>query len=106
MTVLTMKQLELLVGEGSCNEQAHTANRHVPVYEAPLRQKTTRERIYEAVAKSDGAVTRAQIAKAVGIRKSTWLCSVIEGLVSDGYLHRTQSHWVNGVVMFWYEAVR
>lgn len=101
-----MHQLMLLVGEGDCNEQAHTPSRDVPVYAAPLRQKTTRERIYEACVKANGAVTRAQIAKAIGIRKSTWLCSVIESLVSDGYLHRTQSHWVNGVVMFYYEAVR
>lgn len=111
MTAYTIPQLEALarmtqtVEQGGRNEKARESMRNVPSREVPLAQKTVRERIYAYAIKSDGAVTRGDIAKALKLKKSTWLNGVIEGLVSDGYLTREHDCWKNGMVMYRYRAI-
>lgn len=68
------------------------------------RQPSIQERIYTAVQDAGGGVTRADIARAVGLKKTPHLIALIEGMVTDGLLHRVQDYWRNGVVMYRYEV--
>jgi len=92
----------LLVGEGSFFAASRDGGRLVTFSREPSLQ----ERIYRFVADSGRAVTRAEIAKALGLVKATWLNKHIEALVAEGYLQRQQGTWTNGVVMYRYEVKR
>ena len=102
MTVYTMETLKLLVaGKGSRSVQECTQNRNIPL---PDFRVDIRRDIYSAVIKANRPMTRAEIAKAVGRKKTTWLTERIEACVADGLLTRSQSYWKNGVVMYFYAA--
>jgi hypothetical protein len=104
MTVYTMDQLRTLVGQGGGNKPSQHLNDDVTLQRPMLAEKHVRERIYDFVIQSGGAVNRDEIAKGLKLKKTPWLLNHIEQLVSDGYLHRTQGYWKNGVVMYWYEV--
>lgn len=107
VTTFTMTQLEALaasIEQGTGNEQARESSRNVPSHRPPLAHKTVRQRIYDYAIRRGGAVTRAEIATALKLRKSTWLNGVIERMVTDGYLTREHDYWKNGMVMYRYRA--
>lgn len=85
----------LLVGRG---ESSREDSLHVKF----SREASLGERIYRIVWQSGGAVSRADIAKALGVRKSSWLNGHIESLVNRGYLTRTHRLQPNGVVKYLY----
>lgn len=105
MTSYTLQDLERLV-QGGSNDTSRNQGDHDTSHQPPLAPAHIRTRIYNAVVKANGVVSRADIAKALGVKKTPWLLQSIEGLVSDGYLTRTQTIRANGVVMFWYEVKR
>lgn len=72
--------------------------------DAVLAPRHPRERIWEFVALSSGAVSRTQIAKGLGYKKAPWINAHIESLVADGWLERGHTIRPGGAVMFWYRA--
>lgn len=102
---MRIEELERLVaaqqaGQGNSHHTSRDSQGNVTFH----RQPTPQERVYNAVLEAGRAVTRGDIAKALGLRKTPWLNGVIEGLVADGYLTRTHGTWKNGVVMYLYEV--
>lgn len=106
MTTLDLRAMprdergRLLVGEGS----GYDTSRYQYGHDTFPHEPTIRERIYAVVLASGGAVSRTQIAKALGLRKTPWLISSIESLVMDGYLGRQHHAWKNGALMYLYEV--
>ena len=102
--VYTIETLERLLSEGGRDNTSQNHNGHDTSHVPPLAPAHIRSRIYRVVLDATEAVSRAQIAKALKIKKTPWLLQAIEGLVSDGYLTRSQSIRPNGVVMYWYKV--
>lgn len=109
MATLNLREVERdergkLVEQGSGNAPERASVGNVPVRSIPSFKIDIKREIYIAVMNAGGVVTRQQIAKLVGRKKTTWLNQQIEELVADGFLYRHQSQWKNGVVMFFYEV--
>lgn len=96
----------ILTGESGSHVTSQDANSHVTSRDVVLAPDPIRAIIWKFAALSGRAVSRAEIAKALGRKKSSWINPHIEGLVRDHWLERTQSQRPNGVVMFWYTARR
>lgn len=106
MTVLTMDQLTLLVGEGRRHDTSRDQNGHKTFSNLPSLPETIQQRIYKVVVIANGAVSRADIAKALGLKKTPWFLSALEQLCQDGCLTRSHIIRPNGSVMFYYEVKR
>ncbi len=109
MAHYTMNQLRWLADQaeqGDRNITSRDPSGHVTSRYPSLHQKSIREKIFDVVIKSGGVVSRSEIAKALGIKKTPWLHNNIETLVSDGHLIKHQSLWKNGVAMYYYEAAQ
>jgi hypothetical protein len=107
MTVYTIAQLEHLAQHaGDIHVTYRDRNAHDTSHSAPLSSPDVRTRIYGAVTRAGGAITRAQIAVALGVKKTPWLTDHIERLVTDGYLMKLSGCWRNGALMFWYDVQR
>jgi hypothetical protein len=104
----TMQDLDRLVeakGQGSDRVEARPQSRYVP-YQPPRSKRDIQRAIYNAVYNAGGAVTRRQIAEAIGIKKTTWLEAHIERLVQDCHLVRTATPYRPGMMMYFYEVQR
>ena len=89
-----------LIGQGIFSAPSRDGSRHVTF----SREPTLEERIYTAVWKSGGALSRADIARALGRAKATWLNTRIEAMVSSGQLARRVGAHTNGFAMYFYEV--
>jgi hypothetical protein len=69
-------------------------------------QPTIYARIMDVVIQGDRAMTRLEIARALGLKKTPWLVTAIERLATDGYLTRIESRTPQGVIMWLYEVTR
>lgn len=56
--------------------------------------------------KCDKEVSRGQIAKKLGLKKTGWLHDQIDDLVAAKKLTRRNGTWKNGVLMYWYTVAR
>ena len=90
------------VEAGKRHVTGHDSNGHVTVHPLPDAPLSIEQRIFVAVAQSGRAVTRTDIAKALGLKTTGWIISKIEGMVSDGYLSREHGRHYNGVVKYLY----
>lgn len=88
-------------GSGYVPLPAPTGN--VPARSLPSFVVDIKQEILRAVA-TGGVVTRADIARAVDRKKSTWLIGHIEELVERGHLCKAAGVWKNGVTMYYYEV--
>ena len=108
MTTINLRQIprnadgRLLVGEGTRIVKGQSAIGNVPIVDIPSFQRDIRKDILTAIADHGGAVSRRDIAEALGLRKTTWLNSVIEELVDRGFVTRHHQTWRNGVPMYFY----
>ena len=93
-------------GESDSLTTSHDSLSHETSRDAELAPMHIRAMIWKFVALSNGAVSRAQIAKGIGRKKAGWIDRHIESLVQDHWLDRSQTTRPNGVVMFWYTARR
>lgn len=59
--------------------------------------------IVRALATAEWPLTRAQICKRIARKKAPGVIAIIESMVADGTLERSQSTMPNGVVVFYYE---
>mgnify|MGYP001310787093 CR=1 FL=1 len=88
-------------GGGYVTSQDQSGN--VTYQDAPSFPPTLEQRIWQLCHDAPrGWMTRADIARALGLKKTPWLMTKIEGLVRDGYLVRYQGTWKNGAAQFWY----
>lgn len=94
--------LLLSVEEGSGNITSRDQNGNVTFHALPEARRDIRRDVYKAIADSGRVMSRGDIAKALGLKKTPWLTTVIEGLVVDGYLTKEHGIWKNGVVMYYY----
>ena len=107
MARYTLDQLErLAVGQGdsistSQYQDGADTSRHLI-----WMQPTIYARIMDALIQSDRAITRLEIARALGLKKTPWLVQAIERLVTDGYVTRIESRTPQGVIMWLYEVAR
>jgi hypothetical protein len=90
------------VEKGSDVITSQNQNGSVTFHRLPEARRDIRRDVYTAIADSDGWVTRGDIAKKLGLKKTPWLNGVIEGLVTDGYLHKEFGVWKNGKLVYWY----
>lgn len=75
-------------------------------YVPPPLRRDIRRNIYDVVFAANGAIGRGEIAKLLQLKKTPWLTAAIEGLVTDGYLVKSQDAWRNGCLMYRYEVAR
>lgn len=94
------------IKEGSPYVTAHNQNGHVTSHEIPEAPLTLEQRIYVAVWTSGGAMTRREIAKAVGLKSTGWLNGKIDGMVKDGFMCRNHGTHTNGWIKYEYEVIR
>jgi hypothetical protein len=47
--------------------------------------------------------SRSQIAKSLGLKKTPYITTHIESLVSSGNLIKVEGRWTNGCVMYFYQ---
>lgn len=92
----------LFIEKGKRHVTAHDENGHVTAHPLPDAPLSIEQRIFIAVAQSGRAVTRADIAKALGLKTTGWIISKIEGMVRDGCLNREHGRHYNGVVKYLY----
>lgn len=106
MAQITIEELErLAVGQGP---DAGTYQHHQGIetsHNLVWYQPTISARIMDAV-QQGGAVTRRQIADGLGLKKTPWLVTCIERLVSEGWLTRIEARTPQGVIMWIYEVRR
>jgi hypothetical protein len=104
MARITIEELErLAVGQGQDtgtyrHPEGIETSQHVVWY-----QPTVASRIMNAV-QQGGALTRRQIAEAIGVKKAPWVVQRIEQLVTEGYLTRIEARTPQGVIMWIYEV--
>lgn len=65
----------------------------------------SQERIWQAIAGSDGWLTRSDIAALVGCKKHPAFIRKLEAMVADGVIERAQTTYKNGVLMYVYRVV-
>jgi hypothetical protein len=112
MPEFSMQQLEALVAmeRGELppeppRERGHDTYRYasgINTYNPPTLPRDVRRDIYNAVYSAGGAVSRADIAKALGVKKTPWLCQHIERLVDERFLVRSTEYARNGVIKYKY----
>jgi len=86
------------------NGTSYDANGNVTSHKLPSFVRDYEREIYLFVATSGRAVSRAEISKALGLKKTRWLFDKIDRLVEHGYLTSSHGMWKNGVLMYFYEV--
>ena len=94
------------VKEGSSHVTSYDQNGHVTSHEIPEAPLTLEQRIYVALWQSGRAMTRREIAKALGLKSTGWLNGKIDGMVSDGHMSRNHGTHTNGWVKYEYEVLK
>lgn len=92
------------VEKGRQHVTTHDENGHISSHVLPEAPPTLEQRVFIAVAQSGRAVTRREIAKALGLKSTGWLNGKIDGMVNDGLLCRDHGTHYNGVVKFLYRV--
>jgi len=104
----SMQELEeILRSKGQANlcVEERPQTRYVPYQPPPLKRDIQRS-IYNAVYNAGGAVSRRQIADAIGIKKTTWLEAHIERLVQDCHLVKIAKPYRPGMMEYFYQVRR
>ena len=104
MARFTMEDLErLAVGQGPDADtyryqDGADTSQHLVWY-----QPTIQGRIMDVMQRG-GALTRRQIAEALGLKKTPWLIDRIDRLAAEGYLTRIEARTPQGIIMWVYEV--
>jgi DNA-directed RNA polymerase specialized sigma subunit len=83
----------------SRNQNSNVTSRNLPSSHRDVERE-----IYLFVSTSGRAVSRAEIAKHLELKKTNWLFGKIDSLVSSGFLSRNHGRHKNGVLMYFYEV--
>lgn len=96
----------ILTGESGHHVTSREAQSDVTSRDAELAPEHVRVRIWKFIALSGRALTRAEIAKGLGYKKSGWLDRWIEGLVNDQWLEKSSYGRPQGLPVYKYTARR
>lgn len=88
------------------NDTSRDANGYETSRKLPTFYRDYEREIYLFVATENRAVTRQEICKAVGLKKTAWFIAKIERLVEEGFLRRVHGTWRNGALVFLYEVAQ
>lgn len=103
-----MGQLKLVDGSWKEKGRDYMTGRdqkgNVKSHDLPQAPLTLEQQIFNFVWASGGAVSRREIAKALGLSSTGWLNSKIDGLVEQGYLRRTAYAYRTNMNTFKYEV--
>lgn len=89
------------VGDSS-NVTSQDENGNVTFHTLPQFQRDIKQQILLLLMISDRAMSRSQIAKGLGLKKTPWLHDRIEWLVEHGHITKNVISWKNGVPMYFY----
>jgi hypothetical protein len=103
MARMTIAQLERLAGQGSGTDTYRDHEDIETSQHVVWMQPTIYSRIMDVMERG-GALSRLQIAQALGLKKTPWLVDRIERLAADGYIAKLESRTPQGVVMWIYEV--
>ena len=108
MANFTLEDLERIVAieQGTSHETARLQNGHETSRYRPPPERTVGQRIYDFLYKDQQWHSRADIAKALGLKKTNWLNGHIEQLVERGQLVKEMTTRPNGAAQFWYAVPR
>jgi hypothetical protein len=105
MTDFKIADLERLVAleqaNGSSTSQYPTDS---STFQAPAHKSDVRRDIYTAVMMSGCLVSRGEIAKLLGLKKSPWFVAAIEELVNAGYLLKYVQERPNQLPIYFYSV--
>lgn len=104
----TMEELEYLVLVKGQGDSVVTAQHStgVSTYHPPPVRRDIRRAIYNVVYEAKRAVSRLEIARLLGLKKTPWLLAAIEELVAANYLVKHLTSLSNGMPMYFYEVVK
>lgn len=107
MMQFSITQLERLVAEqgiekGGSDDTEQTHSGITTSYNPPKLERDIRRQIYDVLHTNKNWMSRAEIAKALSLKKTEWLNNAIESLVHDGYIVKTETAKKNGMKHFWY----
>lgn len=107
MTSYSMADLErLAIGQGRGDETTQDHSGVNTSYHPPRTERSINRKIYDYLFSEADWRSRAEIAKALGLKKTGWLIEHIEQLVTDGYLVKEKTERTNGMNHFWYAVGR
>lgn len=108
MANFTMADLERIVEieKGGSYDTSRLQNGHETSRYLPPPERSISQRIYDYLYKDQQWHSRADIAKALGLKKTNWLNERTEQLVRDGYLVKEKTTRPNGASQFWYAVPR
>lgn len=104
-TMTDLERLAALVGQGERSE----TYQHQPdtgTFQPPPPKSDIRRDVYTILCIQNDWVSRAGIAKLLGMRKSPWLAFAIEQLVDAGYVQKYAASWPGGLPVYYYRVAR
>lgn len=69
-------------------------------------ERDIRREIWDACYQQGRPLSRTEITRTLGLKKTPWLIAQIEQLVIEGYLLRSQDRLKNGIHFWTYEVAR
>jgi hypothetical protein len=107
MARYTLDQLErLAVGQGNGPGTSRDQDSPGTSQDVIWMQPTIAALIMDVVDRAGQPMTRLEIARALGKKKTPWLRDAIERLVNDGHLTRIEGRAPWGTIMWLYEVKR
>jgi hypothetical protein len=104
MARFTMLDLErIAAGQGSDAETCQYPDSADTSQHVVWLQPTIYSRIMDAIERG-GALTRLQVARALGLKKTPWLVDRIERLAAEGHIAKIEARTPQGVIMWVYEV--
>jgi hypothetical protein len=104
MVHLDLRDSEIRQQEGLSDGTVTSPSQHRHIHQEHRDRAATEQLILRALYEASAPMSRLQIARALGRSKTPWLYSIIESLVADQLLIKTQRLGANGVVVYWYEV--
>ena len=109
MSQFSIAQLEALVGAVEKGGGVDTSQYQSSIdtsYAPPKLERGIRRQVYDLLWNRKDWMSRGEIATALKLKKTLWLNTAIEGLVTDGKLVKTVTTRANGMSHFWYAVAR
>lgn len=104
MSTLDLRNSDIREKHGLMNETVTAQSHHRRTVQTHRDRAETRALIVHALYEVGQPMTRLQLARHIARAKTPHLVGLIEELVGEGIVARTQAIGANGVVVYWYEV--